>query len=360
MATITTEARTVLARLELLQHGTTTRYDPAKGSRNSEAPLVPPGESDPPHERWRRAMDAAPEEGLALVVQRATDELSASLRRPLAPITPDTMGELKDRILACDGFAPREIAYALRCAERLVRVRPVGTRTRGAPSSRVMALTAPTKRVPLSPRACPTARPPPSSGWPTRRSRGGWTERQDGARTRLHPFGAVACRTTGRESYALGSVWALPVLSTWPSRTGRPEVRPPLVVPVAVPGPPPRPGGPGTAPNQWNNNMALTVCMQPGCPALVAHRWCERHRRLSPRLKGYGSAWERTRRRFLAGHPRCARCPAPAVHVHHVDGRGPLGPRGHDPANLLALCQSCHNRQTALDRAAVLPTRPCS
>jgi hypothetical protein len=122
MVTITTEARTVLARLELLQHGTTTRYDPAKGSRNSEAPLVPPGESDPPHERWRRAMDAAPEEGLALVVQRATDELSASLRRPLAPITPDTMGELKDRILACDGFAPREIAYALRCAERLVRV----------------------------------------------------------------------------------------------------------------------------------------------------------------------------------------------------------------------------------------------
>jgi hypothetical protein len=56
MATITTEARTVLARLELLQHGTTTRYDPAKGSRNSEAPLVPPGESDPPHERWRRTV----------------------------------------------------------------------------------------------------------------------------------------------------------------------------------------------------------------------------------------------------------------------------------------------------------------
>jgi 5-methylcytosine-specific restriction protein A len=97
--------------------------------------------------------------------------------------------------------------------------------------------------------------------------------------------------------------------------------------------------------------MFLTICMQPGCPELVSARYCPAHRRLGPRLTGYTKQWERTRRRYLDTHPRCARCRRPAKHVHHLDGRGPLGPQGHDERNLQALCTSCHNRHTAADRA---------
>lgn len=62
--------------------------------------------------------------------------------------------------------------------------------------------------------------------------------------------------------------------------------------------------------------------------------------------RGYDHRWQRTRRRFLRTHPTCERCGAPAQDVHHLDGLGPLGPRGHDPANLQPLCHSCHSRIT--------------
>jgi hypothetical protein len=121
VASLTPAARNVLARLELLQHGTTTNYDPAKGSRNSEPTIFPPGETSPPHERWRAAMEAAEQRDLGLVVQRAADDLLGATRRPLAPVLAETMGELVARIMACDGFDPREVALSLRCTERLVR-----------------------------------------------------------------------------------------------------------------------------------------------------------------------------------------------------------------------------------------------
>lgn len=37
----------------------------------------------------------------------------------------------------------------------------------------------------------------------------------------------------------------------------------------------------------------------------------------------------------------------PATEVDHVDGLGPLGPRGHDWSNLRALTKRCHSRVTA-------------
>lgn len=60
-----------------------------------------------------------------------------------------------------------------------------------------------------------------------------------------------------------------------------------------------------------------------------------------------GREWRRVRAAFLRDHPLCQHpdgCVAPASHVHHLDGEGPIGERGLDPSNLLAVCASCHGR----------------
>jgi 5-methylcytosine-specific restriction protein A len=78
--------------------------------------------------------------------------------------------------------------------------------------------------------------------------------------------------------------------------------------------------------------------------------------RRTPASKGYDTAWRRTRARFLLVHPycECAECtllPMPlkpvATEVDHVDGLGPLGPRGHDWSNLRSMTKAHHSRETA-------------
>lgn len=96
------------------------------------------------------------------------------------------------------------------------------------------------------------------------------------------------------------------------------------------------------------------VCPVPGCPAITQGGYCEMHARQrrafygeyrpDRNARGYDSRWRRTRARFLARHRICERCGKPATEAHHRDGKGPLGPRGHDPLNLEALCKSCHSR----------------
>ncbi|WP_108665159.1 hypothetical protein [Euzebya rosea] len=73
---------------------------------------------------------------------------------------------------------------------------------------------------------------------------------------------------------------------------------------------------------------------------------------------GYDHHWTRTRNAYAAAHPDCEcggydRCDHPAGsctvqprEVDHVDGLGPLGPHGHDWANLQHLCSTCHRRAT--------------
>lgn len=39
-----------------------------------------------------------------------------------------------------------------------------------------------------------------------------------------------------------------------------------------------------------------------------------------------------------------------ASDVDHIDGLGPLGPRGHDPDNLRSMCHPCHSKRTAADQ----------
>lgn len=66
--------------------------------------------------------------------------------------------------------------------------------------------------------------------------------------------------------------------------------------------------------------------------------------------------WRQFSRAFLAVHPTCE-CPRhlampeyrrPRAQItDHIDGLGPNGPRGYDPANCQALTRKCHGHKTA-------------
>ncbi|MDT0305077.1 HNH endonuclease signature motif containing protein [Streptomonospora wellingtoniae] len=107
------------------------------------------------------------------------------------------------------------------------------------------------------------------------------------------------------------------------------------------------------------------MCPTPGCPELTPGGRCggcqakAAQDRPTARQKGYNRRWERTRTAYLHEHPycECDQCAALPVllrplaeHVHHKDGLGPLGPRGHDWDNLQALTHSHHSRETAHDQ----------
>jgi 5-methylcytosine-specific restriction protein A len=107
----------------------------------------------------------------------------------------------------------------------------------------------------------------------------------------------------------------------------------------------------------------LKPCANRGCPTLTTATRCQRHtkekrrredkRRPNSKARGYNAKWERTRTRYLRNHPICEDtegCITKATDVHHLDGLGPLGPKGHDHTNLQALCHSHHSRVTALEQ----------
>ena len=55
--------------------------------------------------------------------------------------------------------------------------------------------------------------------------------------------------------------------------------------------------------------------------------------------------WKQRARRYLAQHPECETCGAPATDVDHIMPR-PYG--SDDDSNLMALCHRDHARKTAL------------
>lgn len=93
-------------------------------------------------------------------------------------------------------------------------------------------------------------------------------------------------------------------------------------------------------------------CPEPGCPALtqggrcLAHRRAHERRRGTPAQRGYNAQWRRIRRLILARDPICRICcVVPSTEVDHIK---PLRQGGtHEPANLQALCGSCHRTKTA-------------
>lgn len=97
---------------------------------------------------------------------------------------------------------------------------------------------------------------------------------------------------------------------------------------------------------------AICLCGRTAEPGRGRCRDCRleaEHARPNSHQRGYDHRWQRTRGEYLAAHPTCERvdCAAPARDVHHLDGLGPLGPRGHDWSNLEALCGTCHKQTTA-------------
>jgi 5-methylcytosine-specific restriction enzyme A len=97
------------------------------------------------------------------------------------------------------------------------------------------------------------------------------------------------------------------------------------------------------------------LCAHPGCPVILPDGpgRCPDHKgRPRPGTRGYGAAWRRARDGYIREHPDCERCGAPALDVHHRDGRHPSDPGANDWHNLEALCRSCHRRETEHSKRA--------
>jgi hypothetical protein len=85
----------------------------------------------------------------------------------------------------------------------------------------------------------------------------------------------------------------------------------------------------------------------------------ERRRRQDPNQKAIrgigpiGRAWRRERAAYLGLHPICQwheGCLNSAIHVHHIDGLGPTGPKGLDHSNFRGLCPSHHGKTEDAER----------
>jgi 5-methylcytosine-specific restriction protein A len=99
--------------------------------------------------------------------------------------------------------------------------------------------------------------------------------------------------------------------------------------------------------------MPLKFCHRCGSIQPQGHKHRAKDTRPSARARGYDQRWEQTRASYLAAFPICqhkAGCLEPATQVHHLDGEGPKGERGHDWGNLQGLCHSHHSQLTATEQ----------
>jgi 5-methylcytosine-specific restriction endonuclease McrA len=95
----------------------------------------------------------------------------------------------------------------------------------------------------------------------------------------------------------------------------------------------------------------------PRCRALHNQRR-SKVRRVRTKAQGYEStAWRKVSRELRERFPVCQRCGRrPSERAHHRHGLRPVDPGGLEPANLLALCESCHQQIHAeLRRAKKAP-----
>ena len=100
-------------------------------------------------------------------------------------------------------------------------------------------------------------------------------------------------------------------------------------------------------------------CRHPGCPELVdaGTRYCEKHKQLHPEenrsasKRGYGSRWQKARKRYLEAHPLCVECYRQGQYVKATDVDHIVPHRGDpelfwDEGNWQALCHSHHSMKT--------------
>lgn len=96
--------------------------------------------------------------------------------------------------------------------------------------------------------------------------------------------------------------------------------------------------------------MALSVCLEPGCPELTrkarcpAHEREHRQHRIAQGGRARGNTPEVIRRTRERYGDRCAGCGSPhRLKVHH---RVRVADGGTDaPENLVLLCHDCHERE---------------
>jgi 5-methylcytosine-specific restriction protein A len=115
----------------------------------------------------------------------------------------------------------------------------------------------------------------------------------------------------------------------------------------------------------------LNPCRQRGCPnAATNGGYCRAHalardkerrranpvKRPSASSQGYGVDWRKLRAAFLAEHPTCVICGAPAIVADHVIPKAAGG--DDDWSNLQALCRSCHGKKTATENNLSFGRRP--
>lgn len=112
----------------------------------------------------------------------------------------------------------------------------------------------------------------------------------------------------------------------------------------------------------------LGACSAPRCPGRATHKGkCERHfeewqqryeaSRPSSTARGYGGYWQKRRLEFLATHPVCCTCGAPATLPDHFPVSVAEGKRRgwperqiHGDANLRPMCKTCHDTRTSRDQ----------
>ena len=100
-------------------------------------------------------------------------------------------------------------------------------------------------------------------------------------------------------------------------------------------------------------------CSHPGCPRLVPRgkKYCEEHTALHPEEsrsaggRGYGSRWNKARKRFLEKNPLCAECMKAGCYVRATDVDHIVPHRGDpvlfwDRGNWQALCHRHHSIKT--------------
>ena len=106
-------------------------------------------------------------------------------------------------------------------------------------------------------------------------------------------------------------------------------------------------------------NRPNTPCRHPGCAALVPYgtKYCDKHRSLHPEdtrsagSRGYGTAWNKARKRYLETHPLCVECMKQGRYVKATDVDHIKPHRGDsvlfwDRSNWQSLCHRHHSIKT--------------
>ena len=112
--------------------------------------------------------------------------------------------------------------------------------------------------------------------------------------------------------------------------------------------------------------MVMTICLETGCPELVPRGRCARHAHLNPprwgedprsrHERGYGSAWEKLRRRVIAEERICRHCgTAEQLTVDHIRPKSRGG--SDDRSNLRVLCGRCHCLKTRREAKRIVGAR---